>query len=249
VRCDLDHDHSVDHCDKHIEVLDKTERKKCNHEHSDHDHKHDHTHKHDHGDHSDHTHSGTCDHSHGRHERSSPEQLLGHSHGHFDLDNHDHSHSHEGKFKIIIENVNIKAAIIHIIGDIVQSVGVVIASLIIYFNENLTWVDPLCTFIFSIIVIMTTYNITKQCILILMEATNQSTEIVRDRLLAKFAFLKSIHNLHIWELSSGKKCITFHAVSSTHDGLSQVTLHLKKDYQDVTVQLESEDDYVLCNNK
>jgi len=77
----------------------------------------------------------------------------------------------------IEENVNIKAAIIHILGDIIQSVGVVIASLIIYFRPDLTIFDPICTFIFSVIVIITTFNITKQCISILMEAAPENIDI------------------------------------------------------------------------
>ena len=36
-----------------------------------------------------------------------------------------------------------------------QSVGVVIAALIIYFYPNLKWVDPVCTFLFSILVLLT----------------------------------------------------------------------------------------------
>lgn len=67
--------------------------------------------------------------------------------------------------------MNVKAAIIHIIGDIVQSVGVVIASILIYFCPNWTVIDPICTITFSIIVICTTFNITKKCLSILMESS------------------------------------------------------------------------------
>ncbi len=63
-----------------------------------------------------------------------------------------------------------KAALIHVIGDIIQSLGVVIASVIIYFKPNWSFIDPICTFIFSVIVMFTTVSITKQCISVLMEA-------------------------------------------------------------------------------
>jgi len=55
--------------------------------------------------------------------------------------------------------VNVRAAFIHIIGDIVQSVGIVIASLVVYFKPEWRIVDPICTFIFSIIVMFTTFKI------------------------------------------------------------------------------------------
>jgi zinc transporter 2 len=241
IRCDLDHDHSIDHCDKTIDGLELNQLNdhKCHHDHT-------HHHKHSYEQTSNHFLDHTYDHtySHRPSNQSSPDRLMENVHDH----SH-HGHSHEGIILFKIENVNIRAAMIHIIGDVVQSVGVVIASLVIYFNDNLTWVDPLCTFVFSIIVMMTTYNITKQCILILMEATNQPTELICNQLVSKFTFLKSVHNLHIWELSSGKKCISFHAISTQENQLSNITLFLKKDYKEVTVQIETEDDYVLCNNK
>ena len=68
-------------------------------------------------------------------------------------------------------NVNIRAAMIHIIGDIVQSIGVLMAATIIYFWPKLTICDPICTFIFSVIVIFTTVPIVKDCVIVLMEGT------------------------------------------------------------------------------
>lgn len=99
-----------------------------------------------------------------------------HSHEEHSTHNHSHektqiTHHHEE------ENVNIRAALIHIIGDIIQSVGVVIASLIIYFKPQYIVVDPICTFVFSIIVIFTTVNITRQCLKILMEGSPDKLNI------------------------------------------------------------------------
>ena len=84
-----------------------------------------------------------------------------------------------------IENVNISAAIIHIIGDIVQSVGVVIAAIIIYFYPNFIIADPICTFFFSIIVFFTTIGITKTCINILMESCPEKYVIEKIELVIK----------------------------------------------------------------
>lgn len=79
---------------------------------------------------------------------------------------------------------------IHIIGDIIQSVGVVIASLLIYYNPKWIIADPICTFVFSIIVFITTINVTKKCIVILMEATPEKYKIesIENYLLKKVLF-------------------------------------------------------------
>jgi zinc transporter 2 len=69
--------------------------------------------------------------------------------------------------------MNIRAAIIHIIGDIIQSIGVVIAALIIYLVDDprADIADPICTMIFTVICIFTTVPIFKDCMSVLMEAT------------------------------------------------------------------------------
>ena len=70
----------------------------------------------------------------------------GHAHGSnssggAELENGAHGHAHDdhGREK---ENINVKAAFIHVIGDFVQSLGVFIAALIIYFKPDLKIVDP-----------------------------------------------------------------------------------------------------------
>ena len=78
--------------------------------------------------------------------------------------------------------MNVSAAVIHIIGDIIQSVGVVIAALIIYFYPDMIIVDPICTFFFSIIVFFTTINITKTCLNILMESCPEKYQVEKIEL-------------------------------------------------------------------
>lgn len=87
------------------------------------------------------------------------------------------------------ENINVQAAFLHVLGDFIQSIGVIIAAVIIrfyvswkmYYNfhafvtrfslqPEAKYVDPLITFLFSIIVICTTVKIFKQSAKILLEA-------------------------------------------------------------------------------
>ena len=123
----------------------------------------------------------------------------GHGHGH----GHEHSHGHrssdhhhddggdgnngEGqkKKKGGGKNINVRAAFIHVIGDLIQSIGVVIAGYIIKFFVSAStlillltcfsvqpqWhiVDPICTFLFSILVIISTLNVLRDAMLVLME--------------------------------------------------------------------------------
>lgn len=70
-----------------------------------------------------------------------------------------HGHGHP-------ENINVRAAFIHVLGDVLQSIGVFCAAIIIYFKPTWQLADPICTFIFSIIVLWTTITIMKDAILV-----------------------------------------------------------------------------------
>lgn len=74
-------------------------------------------------------------------------------------------------------DLNIRAAILHAVGDLVCSVGVVIAALIIYFNPDLVWVDPLCTVIFGIVALLTTFSVIRDIYKIFMQATPPNIDI------------------------------------------------------------------------
>ncbi len=76
-----------------------------------------------------------------------------------------------------LDNINVRAAMIHIIGDIIQSIGVIIAAILIYFFPNYQVIDPLMTIFFSVIVIFTTIPIIKQCILVVMEGTHPDFDL------------------------------------------------------------------------
>lgn len=65
--------------------------------------------------------------------------------------------------------MNIRAAFVHVLGDLVQSIGVLIAAIIIKYT-NFKIADPICTFLFSFLVLMTTMPILKDTFNILMEA-------------------------------------------------------------------------------
>lgn len=76
------------------------------------------------------------------------------------------SHHHGGPVGREAVNMNVRAALIHVIGDVIQSVGVFVAAGVIYFWPEYSIVDPICTFVFSIIVLFTTFTIMKDALLV-----------------------------------------------------------------------------------
>lgn len=72
-------------------------------------------------------------------------------------------------------------------------------------------IDPICTFIFSVLVLITTYNIIKDALLVLMEALPKGIEFeeVMTTLLM-IDGVKRVHNLRIWALSLDKVAMSAH---------------------------------------
>lgn len=71
---------------------------------------------------------------------------------------------------MVSRNINIRAAFIHIVGDLIQSLGVLMASLIIYFRPAWKIADPICTILFSVIVLSTTLPIMTDIVNVLSES-------------------------------------------------------------------------------
>ena len=165
--------------------------------------------------------------------------LHSHSHGHsHGGSSAGHSHDHD-------ENINVRAAFIHVIGDVLQSIGVFIAALLIYFFPSWYLADPICTFIFSVIVLLTTFRILKDTILVLMEATPNYldyTEVMNTFL--TIDGVVRVHNLRIWALSINKVALGAHLAiregASPEDVLRTATqcVHEKYKFFETTLQIE-----------
>ena len=126
-----------------------------------------------------------------------------------------------------------------------QSIGVIIAATIIYFFEDahpgIIIVDPICTFIFCILVIFTTIPVTQDCLNVLMEASPKEIDIkALTEELIKVVGVVDIHDIHIWCISVGKPSISLHVLSkSPQKTLEHSTLICKKfGIYHITIQVE-----------
>jgi len=95
-------------------------------------------------------------------------------------------------------NINLDAAFLHALGDMFLSLGVCLAATIIYFKPEYTIVDPICTFVFSVIVFVTVKPITSNCVGVLMEGAPKEVNI--EKLIEDFKKQGaiSVHDFHLW---------------------------------------------------
>ncbi|EZA61904.1 Zinc transporter [Ooceraea biroi] len=175
-------------------------------------------------------------HSHGGHSHG------GHSHGgHTDPENVSDDLKGENSKK----NINVRAAFIHVLGDFIQSIGVFIAALVIYFKPSWSIVDPICTFLFSVLVVLTTVAIIKDVVNVLMEGIPKGFEYSQvENTFMQIDGVVKVHNLRIWALSLDKTALSAHLAikpgTSPQNILRTATrnIHDKYKFFEMTLQIE-----------
>ena len=91
------------------------------------------------------------------------------------------------------ENLNIRAAFLHVIGDALGSVGAIIAALMILFF-NWGWADQLASVIVAVLVLISGWRVTKDAVHVLMEGTPKNVEI--DAVIKTIESIPGVNNMH-----------------------------------------------------
>ncbi|KAL9435356.1 hypothetical protein AB3S75_021598 [Citrus x aurantiifolia] len=231
----------------------------------DHGHGHGHGHRHGHGhDHHDHG----MGHRHGsrittdHHE----EHSRGEHHDHCDEENpktgHHHFHDkHHRTGEVLAEplvdkpkcgpeqkkqqNINVRGAYLHVLGDSIQSIGVMIGGAIIWYKPEWKIVDLICTLIFSVIVLGTTFNMLRNILEVLMESTPREIDATKlEKGILEMEEVVAIHELHIWAITVGKVLLACHVKIQPEANadlvLNNVIDYIRREYNiiHVTIQIE-----------
>lgn len=151
-------------------------------------------------------------------------------------------------------NLNIKSAYLHLLGDTLSSVAVIIGGILIYFFE-IFWVDPLITILIGIYIIKETWSILKETVDILMQGTPGNIKVSQiQHAIEKLDPIENIHHVHVWSLSDSQVHFECHIdlkkdlkVSKTDDIKREIEeiLHDEFDIHHVTIQFE----FNVCDEK
>ena len=114
-------------------------------------------------------------------------------------------------------NINIKSAMLHFLGDLLNSVGVIISSIIIYFT-NFVYIDIIMSVVISVIIFIGGYKISKEAFFILMEAVPSEIDLntLRNELL-NIDGIKNIHELHVWKNDNEEISFTAHILLDNYE--------------------------------
>lgn len=141
--------------------------------------------------------------------------------------------------------MNMRAAVIHIMGDMVQSIGVISAAVIIKVRPEWQIADPICTYVFSVLVMLTTVPIFLECTHIIMEGTTSEIDVAElYNEIVQLDTVQEVHDFHCWSLAGGKHIMTCHIRSRFHDqamqDVNRICREPRYSISMVTVQVEPE---------
>lgn len=145
-------------------------------------------------------------------------------------------------------SMTVHGAFLHVLGDTLSSVGVIVGAVVMYFTGWLA-VDPIISVAISAVIIVGAYKLVRDAVDVLLEATpaHVDMEAVR-KLLAEARGVTSVHDLHVWTISSGIYALSVHlvvenALSCNNDEILSAVKHQLLDrfgIDHTTIQIESE---------
>ncbi|WP_164669194.1 cation diffusion facilitator family transporter [Virgibacillus doumboii] len=110
------------------------------------------------------------------------------------------------------ENLNVRSALLHVFGDLLGSIGAIVAGILIYF---FSWyiADPIASVLVAILILISGIRITKDSVHVLMEGKpeNINMDEVKEAL-SGLDGVNDVHDLHIWSITSGFPSLSCHLV-------------------------------------
>jgi cobalt-zinc-cadmium efflux system protein len=111
-------------------------------------------------------------------------------------------------------DLNMRSAFLHLMGDVLSTVGAVIAGVIIYFT-GINWIDPLVSILIGFLILWNAWGIIREAIGILMEAT--PTDIDMDSMLVEMKAVEGVqgvHDLHVWSINQSMRTLSAHILTN-----------------------------------
>jgi len=110
-------------------------------------------------------------------------------------------------------DLSMRSAFVHLMGDVLSTLGAVVAGVIIYFT-GLNWIDPLVSVFIGFLILWNAWGIVREAIDILMEATPADIDV--DAMLEDMQTINGVcgvHDLHVWSINQSMRTLSAHILT------------------------------------
>ena len=110
------------------------------------------------------------------------------------------------------DNLNMRAALLHVLGDLLGSVAALVAGAVIVLT-GYTVVDPLLSMLVSGLILRSTLGVLKESTLVLLDSVPSGVEFQEvGKALARIDGVRSVHDLHVWSMVPGRHAVSAHVL-------------------------------------
>ena len=141
-------------------------------------------------------------------------------------------------------NLNLRGAYLHVIGDLIGSVGAILAALVII-RTGFVHADPIISVIVGLLVLYSSWKLVRESVDVLLEAVPSHIDLLALRqAIDEIPGVDHVHDLHVWTVTSGMVCMSGHAVVQNPEQNQRVLQQIHAALRDrfgishITVQLE-----------
>ncbi len=122
------------------------------------------------------------------------------------------------------EDINIKSAYLHVLGDAISSVGVIVAALIIW-KSGWQWVDPLMSILIGVLILVSSWRVLRSSLHILVEGVPEGLSLNEiGNSMSNIPGVTEVHDLHVWSLCSGHVALSAHVIVEDQNSQTNAAL-------------------------
>jgi cobalt-zinc-cadmium efflux system protein len=110
-------------------------------------------------------------------------------------------------------DLNLRATFLHLMGDVVSTLGAVMAGVIIYFT-GWNWLDPLVSVFIGLLILWNAWGILRESVDILLESTPHDVDM--DAMVQDMSQVKGVlgvHDLHVWSITQSLRTMSAHILT------------------------------------
>ena len=110
------------------------------------------------------------------------------------------------------ESLNVRGAFLEVVSDVLGSIGVIVAGLIMFFT-GWYYADPLFSVLIGLFILPRTWKLLTQAVNILLEGTPAHINVAAvEQAMLKVECVEKVHDLHVWTITSGIEALSAHVV-------------------------------------
>jgi cobalt-zinc-cadmium efflux system protein len=147
------------------------------------------------------------------------------------------------------EDLNVRSAVLHMLGDAASSLGIIVAALLIARDGRPFW-DPAVSMLIGVLILWSSWGVLREAVNVLLEGTPAGIDPDEvTRAITAVDGILGVHHLHIWGLGAARRALSAHLIvgdvplSTTAQLLGRVNALLHDDYgiEHTTIQFEMAD--------